>query len=75
MLLPSKVTSFKESVFPNALVLLRCLSESDKSVIELRRACQSTIPNTSEFFALLDFLFAIGKIELDSQTEVLHYVA
>ncbi len=75
MLLPSKVTSFRESVFPNALVLLRSLSESDKSVIELRRACQSTIPNTSEFFVLLDFLFAIGKIELDSQTEVLHYVA
>ena len=75
MLLPSKVTSFKKSVFPNALVLLRSLSESDKSVIELRRACQSTIPNTSEFFVLWDFLFAIGKIELDSQTEVLHYVA
>ena len=75
MLLPSKVTSFRESVFPNALVLLRSLSESDKSVIELRRACQSTIHNTSEFFVLLDFLFAIGKIELDSQTEVLHYVA
>ena len=75
MLLPSKVTSFKESVFPNALVLLRSLSESDKSVIELRRACQSMIPNTSDFFVRLDFLFAIGKIELNPYTEVLHYVA
>ena len=75
MLLPSKVTSFNESIFPNALVLLRSLNESDKSVIELRRICQSAIPNTSEFFALLDFLFAVGKIELNPETEVLHYVA
>ena len=30
---------------------------------------------TSDFFVLLDFLFAIGKIELNPYTEVLHYVA
>lgn len=75
MLLPSKVTSFRESIFPNALIILRILSDSDKSIVELRQACRSLIPDTSDFFVLLDFLFAVGKIELNPETEELHYVA
>ena len=75
MLLPSKVTSFNESIFPNALIILRFLSDSDKSISELRQACRDQIPDTSDFFVLLDFLFAVGKIELNTETEELHYVA
>ena len=74
MLLPSKVTSFNESIFPNALVILKILAESDKSVVELRKACQLSISGTSDFYVLLDFLFAVGKIELNPETEELHYV-
>ena len=75
MLLPSKVTSFNESLFPNAIVILKVLSKADKSVYELRQACCIAIPDTSDFFVLLDFLFAVGKIELNLETKVLHYVA
>ena len=75
MLLPSKVTSFKESIFPNALIILRFLSDSDKSISELRQACRSQIPDTSDFFVLLDFLFAVGKIEINTKTGALQYVA
>lgn len=75
MLLPSKVTSFNESIFPNALIILRFLSDSDKSISELRQACRGQIPDTSDFFVLLDFLFAVGKVELNTETEELHYVA
>lgn len=75
MLLPSKVTSYNESLFPNALAILKSLAASDKSVVELRSVFQFSIPDTSDFFVILDFLFAVGKIELNPETEELHYVA
>ena len=75
MLLPSKITPFRESIFPDTIVILSILYQSDKSVFELRQSCNDQISDVSYFFTLLDFLFAIGKIEINLKTRKLHYVA
>ena len=75
MLLPSKVTSLNESIFPMAILLLKKLQFQNKPVGELFYECRKEISDVSDFFTVLDFLYAIGKIDLNLQTKELHYVA
>ena len=74
MLLPSKVTPYNKSIFPQALLVVKILRQNDMGVLELWAKCEGKIPDISAFFTILDFLYAIGKIELKASGE-LHYVA
>ena len=74
MILPSKVTPYNASIFPQAVFVAKKLCKQDKKILSLYSECRSTIPDVSIFLLLLDFLYATGKIELTENGE-LHYVA
>lgn len=75
MLLPNKVTSLQESILLPTILVIRKLQKQDMSVHSLYLECQSEIIDISTFFQILTFLYAIGKIELNSTKRELHYVA
>lgn len=75
MLLPSKVTCYSESIFPLGIVVLEKLKNQDKEVRTLYLECKLFISELSLFISVLDFLFAVGKIELIREKGTVHYVA
>lgn len=74
MRFPSKVTSYNESIFPAALVLAKTLQRGDMTVLALFRESYSSINNISDYFAALEILFALDKIQLSDRQGELHYV-
>lgn len=69
MRLPSKVTSFNESILPNALIILKKIKNGEKSVLNLQRYAN----DICEFFSILELLYSIGAIGLNEKKE-LYYV-
>ena len=74
MLLPSKVTSYNNSIFPNAILILSQLQKSDYSVLALYYECKDKISDIATFISILNLLYAVGKIDLTIKGD-LHYVA
>lgn len=75
MKLPSKITSYQESVlskFPPALAVLQ---SADTGVFALYAATSKHFAGMEEFMDTLDCLFALNKVTYDSEREALHYVA
>ena len=74
MRLPSKVTSYRNSIiakFPSVLALLA--KESIPPSV-LYKKVKSQVEDVGEFVDILDCLYALGKIELDEERGVLRYV-
>ena len=71
MKLPSKVTSFKKSIFPLLPKLLELLSEKDYSLTRLYDIVSNDM-TVNEFIDALDCLFILEKITMSQ--EVIHYV-
>jgi hypothetical protein len=74
MRLPSKVTSYNESILARFPVLLRHTQTEDIAVMDLLKLVQTQFNEASEYLEALDCLFALGKIELSEEEGVLHYV-
>ncbi len=74
MRLPSKVTSYNESILPVVLALAKTLQRSDMTVLSLFRECKSVIDDVADYFSALEILFAMNKIQLIDQQGGLHYV-
>jgi hypothetical protein len=74
MLLPNKVTSYKESILEKFPILLKEITTEDISVPELFKKVKPKIGSIAGYLRVLDCLFALKKIELTEQTEILHYV-
>lgn len=74
MRFPDKITSYKESTLRLLPIILDELSRCDMSPTELFELLNDK-PSLSEYVEALDCLFALGKVELVQQSEVLHYVA
>jgi hypothetical protein len=74
MLLPSKITPFKESILSKFPLLLQEIKMDDISVMELFKKVKPKINGIADYLEALDCLFALKKIELTEQTEILHYV-
>ena len=74
MLLPNKITPFKESILAKFPILLKEIKMDDISVMELFKKVKPEINSIADYLEALDCLFAIKKIELTEQTEILHYV-
>ena len=72
MKLPSKSTPYKNSIiamFPPILSLLR---EEDMFVLELYGQMKDY--SCGEYITALDALYALGKVDLDEDRRLLHYV-
>jgi hypothetical protein len=74
MLLPNKIISYKESILARFPVLLKEIKPEDISVMDLFKKVKSEFDSIADYLEVLDCLFALKKIELTEQTEVLHYV-
>ncbi len=75
MKLPSKVTSYSESVLYKLPIILSALVQKDMSPYSLYQEVQTEFVCVSEFIDTLDCLFALQKLKLNSENGVIHYVA
>ena len=74
MRFPDKITSYKESILRLLPLILDELSRCDMTPTELFESLHNKA-SLSDYIEALDCLFALGKVELIQQSEVLHYVA
>lgn len=75
MRLPSKVTSYRESILRNFPVVLATLSENEISPLELYLKIKKHFLTVEDYIDTLDCLYALNKIVLDDKTGRLQYVA
>ena len=75
MRLPSKITSYGESVISKFPPVLSILQDGDTGVFALFEATMKHFSSIEEFLDTLDCLFALQKIRYDAEREVLCYVA
>lgn len=75
MKLPSKITSYRESVLNKLPVILSALQNADTGIFALYDATADHFSNIEEFLDTLDCLFALHKVTYDTEREVICYVA
>ena len=75
MKLPSKITSYSESVLSKLPILLELLQKSDIGVFSLYSMTEKHFNGIEEYLDTLDCLFALHRIRYDNDQEVLCYVA
>ena len=75
MKLPSKITSYSESVLSKFSPILSTLQNGDTGVFALYETTIKHFNSIEEFLDTLDCLFALQKIRYDAEREVLCYVA
>lgn len=74
MRLPSKITSYRESVISKFSPVLSALQESDIEIFALYKTTMKYFSSIEEFMDTLDCLFALQKNRYDEEREVLCYV-
>lgn len=72
MRFPSKVTPYGESILPMAGELIERIPCDGLSVLELFRYSKVKGCSTSDFFQILDFLYMIGRLDVNENKEVCH---
>lgn len=72
---PSKDTSYANSIIAYFPAILEELVASDMSVRELYQIAHDNQWDLTNFFAALDSLYALGRIDFDEGRMVLRYVA
>ena len=75
MRLPSKITSYGESVISKFPPVLSVLQDSDTGVFVLYEATMKHFNGIEEFMDTLDCLFALQRVRYDEVREVFCYVA
>ena len=75
MKLPSKITSYKESVLSKFPPILVVLQNADTGVLALYESTMKYFSGIEEYLDTLDCLFALNKVKYDAEREVLCYVA
>lgn len=71
MRLPNKVISYKESVFPKMISVLKVVNEGDLSVGKLYKKTAKDVGDVKDFIEVLDCLYALGKIDYDERRGVI----
>ncbi len=75
MLFPSKVTSYKESIFPDVVSVAQIIKQLQHcSVLELYKSVQPERKDINKFIDALVFLFATSKVDLDKTSGEIFYV-
>ena len=74
MRLPSKITSYNESILSKIPIILSELQINEASILFLYDKTKRSFANIEEFIDTLDCLFALNKIQYDTAREVLRYV-
>ena len=74
MKLPSKVTSYKESVISKFPIVLESLSYSNETPRQLYEKEKHKFNDINEYMEVLDALFLLGKVGYDDVLGELYYV-
>ena len=74
MKLPSKVTSYKESVISKFPIVLESLSYSNETPGQLYEKEKQKFNDINEYMEVLDALFLLGKVGYDDVLGELYYV-
>ena len=74
MLFPDKLFTYKESVISKFPAVLDVIRIQPITIKDLYVAVNTEVTGTSEFMDVLDCLYALGRITLDKDKEVLQYV-
>lgn len=74
MRLPSKITSYNESVISKFPPILTVLQDVDTGVFDLYKVTMNLFSSIEEFLDTLDCLFALQKVSYNEDCEVLCYV-
>lgn len=75
MKLPSKIVTYNESLLPKMAVILSVLNRQEIPANLLYKKVRSKVNDIGEFLEAMDCLYALGKIEIDTQKGVIRYVA
>ncbi len=70
MLLPNKTVSYKESIISRFPVVLKFISQKSVPVTELYQNLKKEFSSICMFVQTLDCLYALGKIDLNSEGEL-----
>ncbi len=73
MKLPSKITSYTESILSKIIPVISVVETKDLTVKELYNETKQYFNDIEEYIDTIDCLFAIGKIIL-LKDRVIHYV-
>lgn len=73
MRLPNKINSFNESVISKFSIILSVLEQDDMKVSDLYNTVKKQTDDVGDFLEILDCLYALGKIEYNTETRLLHY--
>jgi hypothetical protein len=73
MNLPNKVTPYADSVIAKFPIILTALEKQCLSPKELLDETRRHFASIGEYISALDCLYALGKIQLDEEKEVLRY--
>ena len=74
MLLPSKITTFQESVLSKFPLVLSALTQESKSISALFDIVNGNVKDIVEYLDILDCLYALGKIDYNPETRLIDYV-
>lgn len=74
MKLPSKITSYSESILSKFPILLSELNNNGMEIWALYEATGKHFNNIEEFLDTIDCLFALQKVGFNVEREVLFYV-
>ena len=75
MRLPNKINSFNESIISKFTVVLSALENGDMMVSELYNVTKNATDDVGDFLEVLDCLYALGRIEYNTETRLLQYVS
>lgn len=74
MILPSKLFTYRESAVSKMPLILDCIKNEPMQALDLYKHIARNVNGVSEFMDVLDCLYALRRIEYDSEKGVLRYV-
>lgn len=74
MRLPSKITSYKQSILPQFAPVLGALKKQPMTPSDLYVKVKNSVKGVGEFVEVLDCLYALRVIEFDDRNGLLRYV-
>lgn len=74
MRLPSKVTPYKQSIFPQFVPVLEVLKKKPMAPSDLYAKVENSVKGVGSFVEVLDCLYALRVIEFDDRNGLLRYV-
>ncbi len=74
MIIPDKITPFKDSIISKLPYVISVLQQKSKSPVELWEITRNQFEDINEYILTLDVAFVLGAVELIKDSGVLKYV-